>query len=417
MSSPILKYSPDGSGNEGCVTDDALNIIDGWKDDLPTKEDAVTPTDDNFTWPFKRFSNIAKVTKGKVTSSMVNFIKKHLKGTKLIFVVGCTGSGKTTLLGEITGQDLKIENSAKSGTLGYQVLPAVVHGEQYLFVDTAGFGAADIDDREVFEDIMACVCTLGELVSIAGVMFVHDARQQRLAQSEMRTIRWLQCFCGPQFFQKITIVATQWDRLTSEDMDQARDIAKELEVSAFADILLSKYVTSGHLYYHGVDTGDGNGWNALSRINCPKERSKMAADLVRDKYGLRDGIPRLQVLEELASGWGPLETQAAASLFNTYPSSTICVLRYKAVIMNVDEKLRPKQQEVELAASAPKPPQENPTSETSTWKWWEVAKEVAWAFWGFQRTGTTKFTEYRRETPADVWEKMKNWWSGETPPQ
>ncbi|KAL4784864.1 P-loop containing nucleoside triphosphate hydrolase protein [Aspergillus varians] len=348
---------------------------------------------------------------------MVNFIKKHLKGTKLIFVVGCTGSGKTTLLGEITGQDLKIGNSAKSGTLGHQLLPAVVHGERYLFVDTAGFGAADLDDREVFEDIMSCVCMLGEWVTVVGVMFVHDARQQRLTQSEMRTIHWLQCFCGPQFFRNITIVTTQWDRLTNEDMDQARDIAKELEESAFADILLSKYVTSGRTYYHGVNIGGGDGWDALSKKGFPEERSKMAADFVQDTYGLCDGVPRLQVLEELAIGWGLYETQAAASLFNTYPSSTICILRYKAVILDVDKKLRPKQQQVELAVSAPKPPQEEPTAEISSLKWWEIAKEVAWTFWGFQRTGTTKFTDYRRGTPADVWVRLKTWWSGETPPQ
>lgn len=308
--------------------------------------------------------------------------------------------------------------ASATGTLGYEVLPAVVHGEQYLFVDTPGFGAADLNDKDVYEDIMSCVCTLGQWVTFAGVMFVHDMRAPRLTESEMKTIRWLQCFCGPQFFENITVVLTQWDRITSYDLIQARDIAKQLKTTAFANILSPEHVKSGCLYYHGVRVGDRNEWDVVSMHERPAERCSMAADFIRANYERSDEVAKLQVLEELTMGWGLYETQAAVSLFNTFSSSTICVLRRKALILDVNESLRPKVNEVDRAAE-PKAPsaKETPKVDVRTMRWWEIAKEVAWTFWGFRRTGNTKFTNYRQSTSADAWEKLKTWWSGEAPPQ
>ncbi|KAL4819726.1 hypothetical protein BDW67DRAFT_181447 [Aspergillus spinulosporus] len=218
------------------------------------------------------------------------------------------------------------------------------------------------------------------------------------------------------FFKNITVVLTQWDRITEEDIDQARDIAKELETSAFGNILSPEHVKGGHLYYHGVKMSDGHGWDIVSKKRRPEERFLMAADFLRSHYERSDGIAKLQVLEELSKGWGLYETGAAMSLFNTFPSSTICVLRHKALIMDIDEDIKPKGKEVEQGHTQ-KLAQETSRVDLSKMRWWEIAKEVAWAFWGFQRTGNTKFTEYRQSTAADVWEKLKSWWSGEAPPQ
>ncbi|KAL4995185.1 hypothetical protein BDV10DRAFT_196910 [Aspergillus recurvatus] len=344
--------------------------------------------------------------------------RTSFQGTKLIFVVGLSGSGKTTLLEEITNQDLGVGHSAKSGMRVYiKVLPAVVHGEKYLFVDTPGFGVQDLNDRDVYEDITSCVCTLGQWVTIAGVMFVHDMRLQRLAVSEVKTIRWLQCFCGPRFFEDIAVVLTQWDRIIDDDMYQARYIAEELETSAFREILSPTHVKGGRICCQWVDMGEGSKWDAMSKRKCPGRRSSMAADFVRDCYERSDGVARLRVLEELARGWGIYETEAAASLFNNFSSATVCVLRHKALIMDVDEELKPKVRVVK-APDAPTPPQENRRPDVSRTKWWEIAIEVAHAFWGFRKTGHTKFTGYERSTAAaEAWERLKTWWSGKAPPQ
>lgn len=271
-------------------------------------------------------------------------------------------------------------------------------------------------NRDAYEDIMSCVCTLGQWVTVAGIMFVHDARKQRLTQSEMTTIRWLECFCGPQFFQNVTIVQTQWDRITEDDMDQARDIAEELKTSAFKDLLFTKHVERGCVYNHGVQVGNGSDWNVLSRRRKPTERSQMAADFVQQRYERCDGVGRLQVLEELAQGWGPYETEAAKALFNTYNTSLICVLRYKAFVVDLDEEIIPKAKE-EDEGTAAEPSAKQQADDSPVWKWFKIAKEVAWTFWGFQRTGKTKFTEYMESVTEDVWERLKAWWSGRTPPQ
>ncbi|EAW17752.1 uncharacterized protein NFIA_076840 [Aspergillus fischeri NRRL 181] len=413
-SSPQNDSSPTAPVGE-YSSDETLFPDLGQRDNIPPENGAIVSSNDTSTWPFKTLLNIAKMAKGRVNRSMINFIKTHLQGTRLIFVVGQTGSGKTSLLEEITSQDLKVGHSAKSGTLGYQVLPAIVHGKQYLFVDTPGFGAEDLKDKDVYEDIMSCVCTLGQWVTIAGIMFVHDVRSQRLTFSEMRTIRWLQCFCGPQFFRNVTIVQTQWDRITEDDMDQVRDIANELEFSAFDDVLFPKHVKGGCVYNHGVRLENKSEWVTLSRKKKRQERSRMAADFILNQYGRCGKVARLQVLEELAQGWGLYETEAAKSLFDSVEHPLICNLRYKTTYLDLDEKISPKVKEEEAAAADTSPEQQ--AAESSTWKWWEIAKQVAWTFWGFQRTGHTKYTEYMESVATDVWERLKGWWSGETPPQ
>jgi hypothetical protein len=286
-----------------------------------------------------------------------------------------------------------------------------VHGQQYLFVDTAGFGAQDLDNKKVYEDIMGCLCTLNQWVTIVGVMFVHDARQDRLTESEMRTVRWLQAFCGPQFFENITVVQTQWDRITEDDIEQARDNAKELERSAFEDILFPKHVIPGRVYNHGVRTEDGSEWDLLSKKRCPEGRSQMAADFVRDHYERCNGVAKLQVLEELDKGWDLYETEAAKSLFGT-TESPLVILRHKAFLVDLDARVMPKviPQARKVAAE---PPEAAP--EATTWKWWQIAKQVAWVFAGFQTTGKTKFSEFTETVTADAWERLKSWWSGTAP--
>lgn len=303
------------------------------------------------------------------------------------------------------------------GTLGYQVIPAIIHGQQYLFIDTPGFGAADLSDEDVYDDIMSCVGTLGQWVTIAGVMFVHKAQDTRLTRAEMTTIRWLECFCGPQFFKNITVVMTQWDNITQNNMEQARENAKELERLAFDDILSPKHIKGGRVYNHGVNVGGGSKWDVLSCDSRVEERRQLAADFVRRSYERCEWVAKLQVLEEMGKGWGLYETEAAKSLFRPPKSPTVCILRNKALLMDLDEQVIPKANEDQTTAGvAPTAAPQQPTEE-STWKWWEIAKEVAWTFWGFNKTGKTKFTEYQASVAADVWERLKNWWSGTAPPQ
>lgn len=53
----------------------------------------------------------------------------------------------------------------------YEICPAVINGDKYIFVDAPGFGAADIDNLAVVKNIMSCLLALGPFVIIASALF------------------------------------------------------------------------------------------------------------------------------------------------------------------------------------------------------------------------------------------------------
>ncbi|KAJ5219642.1 P-loop containing nucleoside triphosphate hydrolase protein [Penicillium chermesinum] len=357
---------------------------------------------------------LIKLTGRSAALPLVNFIKQHLSGTSLIFVVGETGSGKTTLLSEITKQDLKVGSGTRSGTIGHQVVPAIVHGKQYIFVDTPGYGAADLDDKVVYDDIMGCVYALGPWVNTVGVLFVHDMCKIRLTAGEMKTIQWLQCFCGPRFFHNITIVLTQWDRIHQDELEEAYQIGEEFKRDAFHSILHPSHgVIGGRVYNHGLITGSSSAdLKALSRKKFLDDRRVMAANFVRDYYGHVQNVPKLQVKTELDLGWSLYEIQAAKCLFTPSPSSiTVVVLREKAMVLDVDAAFDRKDDKKEDLS----PSEGDSESPPNVWKWWEVAKEAAWLFFR-SKVHLRPFVDLASYT-AEQWSKVSQWWSGESPPQ
>ena len=82
----------------------------------------------------------------------------------------------------------------------------MIDDEDYLFVNTAGFGAANMDDMENMEDIVGCLNALGPFITIAGALFVYGGGQRRMMAHDLTTIQWVKCFCGPEFYRDITIV-------------------------------------------------------------------------------------------------------------------------------------------------------------------------------------------------------------------
>ncbi|OPB38885.1 hypothetical protein A0O28_0019910 [Trichoderma guizhouense] len=216
---------------------------------------------------------------------------RHCLGnTKMILVVGQAGTGKSTILEELTGLDLTVAGSLKSGTRTYQVCPAIIDGGQYLFVDTAGFGAADINDVENFGNIMACLYSLGMLMIPTGVMFVFGKVGTRFMEHDLKTVRWIECLCGPQFFQNITIVTSMWDRLVEEDFEEeCQKIHELVDVPDIARILNPPgQYDGGVIYHHGLPKGkieDAQYSSVMSKKRHGKQRSDALKDLIRDRYG------------------------------------------------------------------------------------------------------------------------------------
>ena len=115
------------------------------------------------------------------------------------------GTGKTTMIRELMGLDLEVGNRfllvsfclyanlikkfkihrylIPTGTTQYQVCPAVIDGEQYLFVDTPSFGAHDLDDMDIFNDIMSCFKAIGPFGTFAGILYVYGLPGDRMLAS------------------------------------------------------------------------------------------------------------------------------------------------------------------------------------------------------------------------------------------
>ncbi|EAQ88328.1 predicted protein [Chaetomium globosum CBS 148.51] len=300
-------------------------------------------------WTTKTYSTLKSLVaaaKGGVSKPVVQFIKKHLKGTKLIFVVGQTGTGKSSLLKELTGQDINIGKSHKSGTEEYEVCPAVIDGEQYLFVDTAGFGAGDRKDFDNFFDVVTCLDALAPFVTIAGLIFVYGGTQERMYAHDLTTTQWVKCFCGPEFYQYITIVTTKWDMLQQEAFTEAWErfdgVVKDPVV---ADILSpapagTKRYHPGSVYHHGVvmdDANLGTPLRCLPKTTCANERTKRARAMIMNRYSTRPEV-KPQILRQMAAGVLWYETEAAKLLRNSHLAIKLTIVDHFLRVTVIPDK-------------------------------------------------------------------------------
>ena len=204
-------------------------------------------------------------------------------------------------------------------------------------MDTAGFGAADIDDMENFKDIMACLSALGPFLTVAGILFVYGLPGERLTNNDLRTIRWIQCFSGPEFFRNITIVTTHWDghgkkRFKNlwtkvDELKRQEDMKRILEPQG-------RYY-GGSMYHHGVPGGQGpvsSPDSTLDPEDDHEERGNEARDLIRRRY-MNAKTPKLQIARELDEGIPVLETQAAKVFRSHMQSTSIEILDGRAVVV------------------------------------------------------------------------------------
>ncbi|KAI1808877.1 P-loop containing nucleoside triphosphate hydrolase protein [Daldinia bambusicola] len=312
------EYSPKDTSS-GVESDDRSDTSD-----YDSDFSMVTPSisDDNDDEPssgwgqrrlMKLLNNVSTAPK-----RVVRYVEKHLKGTKLIFVVGQTGTGKSTILQELTGLDLNIGYTLKSGTRKYEICPAFIDGQQYLFVDTAGFGAADMDDMANYYDIMSCLEVLGPFVTVAGLIFVYGPMQNRLRKEDLKTIQWVQCFCGPKFFRNVIFITNHWDSWTRKVLERTWNKVPELLDQEDIKRILNppgRY-RGGSVYHHGFPGGKGpiDGFECILDLEDNKaQRRDELRKLIRQRYANATGI-KLQVVREMESGVPILKTEAAKVL-------------------------------------------------------------------------------------------------------
>ena len=361
------------------------------------------------------------------------------------------------------------------GTEEYEVCPAIIDGEQYLFVDTAGFGASDINDRENFHDVMTCLDALGPFVTIAGLLFVYGGTQDRMYAHDLTTTQWVKCFCGPEFYKYITIVTTKWDSLREESFREAWErFDGVVNDPIIAEILHptligTKRYDPGSVYHHGVvmdDANPGVPLGCLARDTDAYQRTKDVRAMIMKRYSTNPRV-KLQIVQEMADGVLWYETEAARVLQNsnlTIKLNMVDDLLRVTVIPDKEPAELITEPKVRKTAStlppvptllaSPPPYTEKPAELTTKpkvrttastlppvhvpltppspvrsrdpwsskpqrswysrlWDWLEKAKEVAVFFQQYQgRTGANRASRPRPNAWANVVGTLLDWWSG-----
>lgn len=332
-----------------------------------------------------------------------------------------------------------ISSLSDEGTLQYYVCPAVIDEEQYLFIDTAGFGAADLSDEGTFQDIMNCLLTLRPFVTIAGVLFVYGPINDRLSGQDQRTLRWIECFCGPQFFSNITIVTTKWDRWNQDSFEDEWVKIELFKKDSDVNHILnpSGRYHGGTIYHHGLPGGtitEDSCSLVLSAKSRAAERGDEIRDLIRRRYANKE-IPELQIVRELDQGISLSKTQAAKVLVSDIQKTLVKLSEGSANLVSLDglrlisdseASSAPPKESANLGPNPPKPgtdksenqPKAQPKKQ-ATWyerifPWLVIIQETA-EFFAEARTSGYQSGNKAGGKPAptwNIWEKVQKWWTG-----
>ena len=191
---------------------------------------------------------------------------------------------------------------------------------------------------------------LGSFVHIAGVLFLHSATEDRLDAGELKTIRWLQCFFGPRFYEYMTVVTSKWDKVIDDELEEACERVDELLDGSLAVILKPEEEgdggwKGGKVYHHGVIRGDGETIK-LSRKKHRRERGERVKNFIHATYGncannnAEDTEPvTLQIQTEMGEdGSGRHETQAARALEANPLKSEVVLQGDRAVVIIPGER-------------------------------------------------------------------------------
>ncbi|KAJ3549700.1 hypothetical protein NM208_g364 [Fusarium decemcellulare] len=365
----------------------------------------------SWKWALNKLTKLVNEAKGAATDEVIKFVKRHLSGTKLIFVVGKTGTGKTTILSELTGlPGMETGETLKSGTREYHVCPAIVDDEQYLFIDTAGFGDRDHDDVETFRNTVSCLISFGSFVQVVGVLYVIGNPGTRLEQQDAKTLRWLQCFCGPAFFRNVTFVTSFWDTYNEAAFKQAHDRMQSL----YADNIVNQAINpaspekryhGAHFYHHGVTGGKLtlDSFPGLPLCEKTAERREELRNLIRLRYAeLKYKPVKLQFMNEVENKVPFLDTEAAKVLRAPAVGVAVKIVDGKCIIVPAKE-------------SPETPPlhfDEVPEAKPTSWretilKWNEIVFRVAKYYREARRRNDPLPT-----TVKGVWGTIRDWWFG-----
>jgi len=304
--------------------------------------------------------------------------------------------------------------------LQYRVCPAVIGDQQYLFVDTAGFGAADMDDMANFQDIVSCITALGSFVDIAGLLFVYGKPDTRIMRPDLQTMQWVQCFCGPEFFHKVTFITNRWDTYNEDSFEESWARVSELLRDKNVEQILDppQRYHGGSLYHHGFPGGGSDIHTFASILSKRRHGPQRAAEieaLILRKYAESEPV-KLQIARELEAGVALKDTEAAKVLQANPVDIKISISQDRATVKNESNARNNPSQFLDRPETASRQrnaesqEEQQPSWFARTWAWIEVAKQAAVYFNQVRRA--------RDSTQRRSWftfDNLRNWWSGSPP--
>jgi hypothetical protein len=314
-------------------------------------------------------------------------------------------------------------NVSVLGTLKYEVCPAVIDNEQYLFVDTPGFGAGITDDDNLRE-IWACLAALGPFTTFAGVLFVYGPPGTRIKDEDRKTLRWVQSFCGPELFKNITVITTMWDDYGLDG--RARNWARVQYLKDdydMAPMLNPRDYHGAEFYHHGFPKGIGGpaAFSKVIGIENEDQRAFEIQDLIRRRYS-RAVDCKPQIMNEVCHGVDLMATEAAKVLAANITNSRVRIRGDRAVVELIQEpqqtvvllqqQMKP-QPEIESGPKMKPEPEQKPTKSwpQSIFEWLEFAKQAAVFFADIRAAKATN----KSKPTWGIWGTFKNWWSGAPP--
>lgn len=256
---------------------------------------------------------------------------------------------------------------------------------------------------------MACLYSLGFWMIPTGVMFVFGKVGTRFMEHDLKTVRWIECLCGPNFFKNIIIVTSMWDRLVEEDFEEeCQKIHELVDVPDIARILNppGRY-EGGIMYHHGLPKGkieDAQYSSVMSKKRHGKQRSDALKDLIRDRYADCKPPLKLQVMRDDISVVSWTDTEAGKVLVAHQSEIEIKIFDDRAI---VHKKIPDLVWMARIRYETEEPQEDNEGSWLRiVYRWYEVMKSVSSYFDEAQKL---RKEGIQRPPAWSLWGSLKNW--------
>ncbi|KAF5569265.1 GTP binding domain-containing protein [Fusarium pseudoanthophilum] len=173
-------------------------------------------------------------------------------GDKFFLVMSLTGAGKSTFVANCTGHAVTIGHGLYSCTNSIGAFQYTTDGQRIFLIDTPGFNdtsRSDIETLEVLATYLGASYANG--VRIHGIITVYPITNNRMAGSNLRSLKILKEICGFASYSNLAIVTTMWPK--SQDSINKRILEdRELELLTNPDFF-NDLVSKGARMFRDYD--------------------------------------------------------------------------------------------------------------------------------------------------------------------